>query len=184
MTGHGDGAGGIQLQANANNMQLTNNVLENNGGVFAGGIGVGQPYAHGSRQLQRPHRQRPADRQRRPDPGPAASASSTAPTTTTSPTASSARTSASSTAPASPHIGLSPGGKIHDNQIYYNDSVDSGAGIAIESELPGRRRPLGDGSGAVDVDRNLIQSNYSRRRRRRHLRARRARRSRSTSATT
>ena len=29
-------------------MQLTNNVLENNGGIFAGGIGLGQPYAHGS----------------------------------------------------------------------------------------------------------------------------------------
>ena len=48
MTGHGEGAGGIQLQANINNMQITNNVLENNGGVFAGGIGLGQPFAHGS----------------------------------------------------------------------------------------------------------------------------------------
>src|SRR5262249_45920366 len=35
--GVGGGAGGIQLQANINNMQLTNNILENNGGVFAGG---------------------------------------------------------------------------------------------------------------------------------------------------
>jgi hypothetical protein len=48
MTGHGDGAGGIQLQAGINNMQLTNNVLENNGGVVAGGIGVGQLFVHGS----------------------------------------------------------------------------------------------------------------------------------------
>jgi hypothetical protein len=58
------------------------------------------------------------------------------------------------------HIGLSPGGSIRDNQIYYNESVDSGAGIAIESELP-VGGGLGDGSGAVSVDRNLIQSNYS-----------------------
>src|SRR5262249_26364013 len=28
-TGRGDGAGGVQLQANINNMQLTNNILEN-----------------------------------------------------------------------------------------------------------------------------------------------------------
>ena len=42
------GAGGIQLQASINNMQITNNVLENNGGVVAGGIGVGQPFVHGS----------------------------------------------------------------------------------------------------------------------------------------
>jgi hypothetical protein len=58
------------------------------------------------------------------------------------------------------HIGLSPGGNIHDNQIYYNDSVDSGAGVAIESELP-VGGGLGTGTGTVNVDRNLIQSNYS-----------------------
>ena len=52
-TGQGDGAGGIQLQASANNIQLTNNVLENNGGVVAGGIGLGQPYDHAQPQLQR-----------------------------------------------------------------------------------------------------------------------------------
>src|SRR5262249_50694091 len=48
MTGHGDGAGGIQLQASINNEQLTNNVIENNGGIFAGGIGLGQPFVHGN----------------------------------------------------------------------------------------------------------------------------------------
>src|SRR5262249_22822388 len=47
-TGRGDGAGGVQLQAQINNMQVTNNILENNGGIFAGGIGLGQPYAHGN----------------------------------------------------------------------------------------------------------------------------------------
>ena len=49
------------------------------------------------------------------------------------------------------HIGLSPGGNIHDNQIYYNDSVDSGAGVAIESELP-VGGGLGDGTGTVNLD--------------------------------
>lgn len=59
------------------------------------------------------------------------------------------------------HIGLSPNGNIHDNQIYYNDSVDSGAGVAIESEIPVGGGTLGDGTGAVSLDKNLIQSNYS-----------------------
>ena len=60
------------------------------------------------------------------------------------------------------HWGLSPGGRIHDNKIIYNTAVDSGGGIAIESELPPATTPgLGDGSGAVDIDRNLIQSNFS-----------------------
>ena len=60
MTGHGDGAGGIQLQANVNNMQLTNNVLENNGGVVAGGIGDRPAVRARQPQLQRADRQRPA----------------------------------------------------------------------------------------------------------------------------
>ena len=68
-TGHGDGAGGIQLQANINNMQLTNNVLENNGGVVAGGIGVGQPYAHDSHNYNVRIANDRLHRQRRPDPG-------------------------------------------------------------------------------------------------------------------
>ena len=100
MTGHGDGAGGIQLQAQVNNMQLTNNVLENNGGVVTGGIGLGQPNVHGSHNYNVRDRQRPADRQRRPDASPAGSGSSTGRTTTTWPATSSARTSASTTAPA------------------------------------------------------------------------------------
>ena len=45
------------------------------------------------------------------------------------------------------HIGLSPNGNIHNNQIYYNESVDSGGGIAIESELPVGAASLGDGTG-------------------------------------
>jgi hypothetical protein len=58
------------------------------------------------------------------------------------------------------HWGFSPGGQIHDNQIYYNESFDSGAGLSIQTETP-NGGGIGDGSGAVDVDRNLIQSNYS-----------------------
>jgi hypothetical protein len=59
------------------------------------------------------------------------------------------------------HIGLSTGGSIHDNQIYYNESVDSGAGVAIESDIPVAGGSLGDGTGPVNLDRNLIQSNFS-----------------------
>jgi hypothetical protein len=51
---------------------------------------------------------------------------------------------------------------IHDNQIYYNDSVDSGRRPGHRERAAGRRpRSLGAGTGTVDVDRNLIQSNYS-----------------------
>ena len=168
-TGHGDGAGGIQLQASINNIQLTNNVLENNGGVVTGGIGVGQPYDAGPRgagaRINHNYNVRIANDRLIGNGGltqaggigifNGSNAYEIAGSIVCS------NFSVNYGAGIS-HIGLSPGGRIHDNQIYYNDSVDSGAGLAIETELPvGAPAALGGGTGTVDVDRNLIQSNYS-----------------------
>ena len=168
-TGQGDGAGGIQLQASINNIQLTNNVLENNGGVVAGGIGVGQPYDAGPRgtgtRINHNYNVRIANDRLIGNGGlTQAGAIGLFYGSNGYDVAGSIICSNFSVnyGAGISHIGLSPGGRIHDNQIYYNDSVDSGAGLAIESELPiGAPAALGDGTGAVDVDRNLIQSNYS-----------------------
>jgi len=160
MTGHGDGAGGVQLQAFANNLQLTNNVLENNGGVVAGGIGLGQPYDHASHNYNvRIANDRVIGNGGLTQAGGigifyGSNNYEIAGNIVCS------NFSVNYGAGIS-HIGLSPGGNIHDNQIYYNDSVDSGAGLAIESELPVGGGSLGDGTGPVNIDRNLIQSNYS-----------------------
>jgi len=65
------------------------------------------------------------------------------------------------------HFGLSPNGSIHDNRVYFNHSYDEGAGIIIAGELatvPGAlySQPGGpQGSGAVDVYNNLIQANMA-----------------------
>jgi hypothetical protein len=159
MTGQGEGAGGIQLHAYANNSQLTNNVLENNAGIFAGGIGLGQPYVHGSHN----YNVRVANDRLIGNGGLnragglgifyGSSNYDVANNIVCSNFGVEYGAGVS-------HWGLSPGGQIHDNQIYYNDAVDSGAGISIQTEQP-VGGGLGDGSGAVNVDRNLIQSNYS-----------------------
>jgi hypothetical protein len=158
-TGRGDGAGGIQLQANANNSQLTNDVLENNGGIFAGGIGIGQPYDHTSHNFN----VRMANDRLMGNGGLTRSGgigifygSNTYEVANSIVCANFGVEYGAGIS----HWGLSPGGSIHDNQIYYNEAVDSGAGISIQTELP-VGGGLGDGSGSVDVDRNLIQSNYS-----------------------
>jgi len=171
MTGQGEGAGGIQLQAYANNTQLTNNVLENNAGIFAGGIGIGAPYS---------------------DTNPATGVSNHIGAHNYNVKVANDRMLGNGGLTRSgglgifygsnnyevansilcanfgveygagiSHWGLSPGGKIHDNQIYYNDAVDSGAGISIQTQLPVGAASLGDGSGAVDVDRNVLAGNYS-----------------------
>ncbi len=65
------------------------------------------------------------------------------------------------------HFGYSPDGKIHDNRIYYNHSYDEGAGIIIAGELAtDPSAPYGDqggpqGSGPVDIYNNLIQANMA-----------------------
>ena len=170
MTGRGDGAGGVQLQANINNMQLTNNILENNGGIFAGGIGLGQPYAHGNHN----YNVRIANDRILGNGGLVRSGGigifygSNNYEVVGSILCSNFGVEYGA---GISHWGLSPGGSIHDNKVYYNDAVDSGAGIAIQTELPAAADCTSDsatlatcrgaGSGAVNVDRNLIQSNYS-----------------------
>jgi hypothetical protein len=160
LTGHGDGAGGIQLQASVNNMQMTNNVLENNGGVFAGGIGVGQPFVHGSHN----YNVRIANDRMIGNGGLTSSGGvgifygSNNYEVANSILCSNFGVEYGG---GLSHIGLSPGGNIHDNQIYYNEAVDSGGGIAIEGELVVGGATLSTGSGSVNLDRNLIQSNTS-----------------------
>jgi len=55
--------------------------------------------------------------------------------------------------------GLSPNGKIHDNRIYFNASYDEGGGIIIAGQLPANPATLSPGSGPVDIYNNLIQAN-------------------------
>ena len=65
------------------------------------------------------------------------------------------------------HFGYSPNGKIHDNRIYFNRSYDEGAGIMIAGELATAAnanygQPGGpQGSGPVNIYNNLIQANLS-----------------------
>lgn len=59
------------------------------------------------------------------------------------------------------HYGYSPGGKIHHNRIYFNSAYDEGGGIMIAGELPADPTKLSPGAGPVDIYNNLIQSNLS-----------------------
>jgi hypothetical protein len=162
-TGHGQGAGGIELQAYATNLRLTNNVLESNGGVFAGGIGLGQPYydSHNTSVKMMNNRLLGNGGFTRSGGIGIFRGSNSYEIAGNQICANFGVEYGAGIS----HWGLSPGGSIHDNKVYYNDAVDSGAGIAIAQEipqpLPDGTRVLGDGSGAVDIDRNLVQSNYS-----------------------
>ena len=57
--------------------------------------------------------------------------------------------------------GYSPNGSIDHNRIYYNQSYDEGGGIMIAGQLPADPSILSPGSGPVDIYDNLIQSNLA-----------------------
>jgi hypothetical protein len=57
------------------------------------------------------------------------------------------------------HYGRSAGGQIHDNKIVFNRSIESGGGVALKSN--GSVSGAQAGTGAVDIDRNVIQTNAS-----------------------
>jgi hypothetical protein len=59
------------------------------------------------------------------------------------------------------HVGLSPNGKIHDNRIYFNRSFDEGGGIMIAGALPANTTTLSPGAGPVDIYNNVIQANLA-----------------------
>ena len=58
-------------------------------------------------------------------------------------------------------VGLSPDGSIDHNRIYYNQSYDEGGGIMIAGQLPTDPSILSPGSGAVSIHENLIQANLA-----------------------
>ena len=58
-------------------------------------------------------------------------------------------------------VGYSPNGTIHDNRIYFNESFDEGGGIMIAGALPANTATLSPGSGPVSIYNNLIQANLS-----------------------
>ncbi|WP_413785721.1 hypothetical protein [Intrasporangium zincisolvens] len=57
--------------------------------------------------------------------------------------------------------GYSPGGSVHHNRITLNNSNDEGAGIMIAGQLPADPTTLSPGSGAVTINNNQIQGNLA-----------------------
>ncbi len=55
--------------------------------------------------------------------------------------------------------GYSPNGVIDHNRIWFNRSYDEGGGIMIAGTLPAATTSLSPGSGPVTISRNLIQAN-------------------------
>jgi hypothetical protein len=132
--GRGDGAGGVQLQAYAKNLRISNDVLQSDGGTFAGAIGIGQPYADSQNTGVTIAYDRVIGS------GGLARAGGIGIFTGSNnyEVANSILCSNYSVEYGGglSHWGRSTGGSIHDNRIYYNESFDSAGGILISQEVP------------------------------------------------
>jgi uncharacterized repeat protein (TIGR01451 family) len=157
--------GGIYVHGYAHYLQVTNNILQSNGGAYAGAIRVGTPSIDNHNDHLRIAYNRVL----------ANGGTNLAGAIGLFRNSDNYEVDhndlcgnySSEYGGAISHFGLSPNGKIHDNRIYYNQSVDEAGGIMIAGELANDpTQPYGStdgakGAGTVDIYNNLIQSNIA-----------------------
>jgi uncharacterized repeat protein (TIGR01451 family) len=161
--------GAIFVNAYARNLQISNNVIEQNGGAY-GAIRVGTPNLPGTAANQHNENLRISNNRIIANAGTnlagAIGLFNGADNYEVANNDLCGNFSAEYGGAIS-HFGLSQNGSIHDNRIYFNRSYDEGAGIMIAGELP--VNPSANfgttngpkGSGAVNIYNNLIQANLA-----------------------
>ncbi|MFZ5921654.1 MAG: SdrD B-like domain-containing protein [Chloroflexota bacterium] len=156
--------GGIFVNAYANFLEITNNVLESNGGAYGGSIRIGTPHLPGASNDNQNDNLFIAHNRVIASGGVnlagAIGIFSGAENYEVAFNDVCGNFSAEYGGGIS-HYGLSPNGSIHDNRVYFNRSYDEGGGIFIAGELPTDPNLLSAGAGPVDVYNNLIQANLA-----------------------
>jgi hypothetical protein len=154
--------GGIFANAYARYLQITNNVIQSNGGAYAGAIRLGTPHLPGALNDNQNDFVRIAHNRILANAGTnlagAIGLFSGSEGYEVAYNDICGNFSAEYGGGIS-HYGLSPGGSIHHNRVTFNRAYDEGGGIMIAGELPTDPAALSPGAGPVDVYANLIQAN-------------------------
>jgi hypothetical protein len=156
--------GGIFANAYARNMRITNNLLQSNGGAYAGAIRIGTPHLPGA--LNDNQNDNVVIRYNRVIANGGTNLAGAIGVFSGAENYEIAYNDICGNYSAEygggvSHYGLSPSGEIHHNRIYFNRAYDEGGGIMIAGELPADPTLLTPGAGAVDVHDNLLQANLS-----------------------
>jgi hypothetical protein len=164
-----DIGGGLHVDVNALALEISNNIIQSNGGSFGGGITLGLPYQGSSNNPEiHIHHNRILHNGGIILAGGIAIFNG-ADDYEIDHNQICGNYSAEYGGGIS-HFGLSDGGSIHDNQITFNHAFDEGGGIIIAGEQffpnpeedPGEPAPqVTVGSGAVTIERNHIEGNLS-----------------------
>jgi len=163
LTSQGLGAGGLEVNAYGRNLQITNDEIEGNEGGFAGGIGLGTPYVGSN------HNEGVTIRYDRILGNGARTKSggigifNGADNYTVADNTICSNFSFEYGGGIS-HYGLSPNGSILRNKVVWNESANSqggsGGALSLSGEIP-NGGGLSAGSGALTVERNLIEGNFA-----------------------
>ncbi len=154
--------GGIFANAYANYLQITNNILQSNGGAYASAIRMGTPHLPGAMNDNQNDFVRIANNRILANGGTNLAGGVGIFSGTEGYEIAYNDICGNFSAEYGggiSHYGFSPGGQIHHNRIYFNRSYDEGGGIMIAGELPADFTTLSPGSGPVDIYANLIQAN-------------------------
>jgi hypothetical protein len=154
--------GGIFANAYARYLQITNNVIQSNGGAYAGAVRLGTPHLPGALNDNQNDYVRIAHNRILANGGTnlagAVGLFSGSEGYEVAYNDICGNFSAEYGGGIS-HYGLSPNGSIHHNRVYWNRAYDEGGGVMIAGELQADPAVLTPGAGAVDVYANLIQAN-------------------------
>lgn len=156
--------GGIFVNAYAHYLRITNNILQNNSGTYAGAIRVGTPDLPAPDTSQHNDHVRIANNRIFANAGTSLAggiglfAGSDAFEVANNDLCGNF---SSEYGGGMSVYGLSPNGRIANNRIYFNRSFDEGGGILVAGELPVDPTILSPGSGAITIDANLIQANLA-----------------------
>ncbi len=166
-TGIGDGAGGIQVNAYARNLQITNNILEGNQGGFAGAVALGTSYLTGSNKDNQNDDITIRYNRIEGNTGATKSGGIGIFNGANGYEVVDNRICANFSfeyGGGVSHYGSSPGGVISRNLIVYNEAANSqggsGGAVSLSGEVP-NGGGIGDGSGSLTVERNLMQGNMA-----------------------
>ncbi len=155
--------GGIFLNAYIRNMQITNNVLRGNAGAYGGAIRVGTPNLGANADEQNDNVRIAYNRIL------ANGGSNLAGAIGLFQGTQNYRVDhndlcgnfSAEYGGGISHYGFSSGGQIDHNRVYFDRSYDEGGGVFVAGELPENPNTLSRGSGAVDIEDNLIQANLA-----------------------
>ncbi|MEP7088803.1 MAG: hypothetical protein ABI776_01745, partial [Nocardioidaceae bacterium] len=154
--------GGIYVHSHVANMQVTDNVIQGNGGSYGGGVRVGTPYRDDNLNTGFTL----ARNQIRDNGGTNLAGG-------VGIFAGSAGYQVSDNALCgnfSAEYGgaisafgyqTNTGGTIRNNRIWFNSSYDEGGAVMVAGELPATTTALSQGSGPVTIDKNVISENLA-----------------------